>query len=534
MRENIARQTGRTEATRRPVALPGHQAGAPSRDDQPVSRAIGWVTADAIAATLVFVVAFAARLLPVLVFPGINTPDEVFQTVEQAHRVVFGYGLVPWEFAYGTRSWVLPGALAGVMAFASLLGDGPNYYMPVIGSALAALAAATTLCGFWWGRRFFGIAGGLIVGISTAVWIDAVYFGPRPLSDSVAAHILVIGLYASTPDRQVGDSWHRAAAGGVLLTLAGALRVQLMPAIAVVGLWQLFTTFRRQRLAFVLGGVLIGLLYGVLDGLTWSYPFEALWRNVIANLYYGVEAVYGVLPWDWYLTTVLRYWTVLSPVLLALSLIGAIRLPQMLVTAAVIAVTHTLIAHKEFRFIYPALLLVVILGGLGLAQLASWISDALCNKGWSSQRATIATTGPAIALVLLVQLALGVCSEPYHDLWTRGRDPVMAARYIAGLSSVCGIGLLSQGWPSNGGYTWFHHPVPLYWRMAGASLDRDSVGFNTVVYDHRRPLAVDYTKLACFGDLCVAQRNGPCLPVPTPDASAPPSALRAWKAEIER
>jgi hypothetical protein len=327
------------------------------RDDQPGSRALGWVTADGIAATFVFVVAFAARLLPVLVFPGINTPDEVFQTVEQAHRVVFGYGLVPWEFAYGTRSWVLPGALTGLMAFASLLGDGPNYYMPVIGSALAALAAATALCGFWWGRRFFGIAGGLIAGILIAAWIDAVYFGPRAISDSVAAHILVIGLYASTPDRETGGGWRGAAAAGALLTLAGALRVQLMPAIGVVGIWQLFTTLRCQRVAFVLGGVLIGLLYGVLDGLTWSYPFETLWRNVVANLYYGVQAVYGVLPWDWYLTTILRYWTVLSPVLLVLSLIGAIRLPQLFVTAVVIAVTHTFIAHKKFRFIYPALLL---------------------------------------------------------------------------------------------------------------------------------------------------------------------------------
>ena len=301
------------------------------------------------------------------------------------------------------------------------------------------------------------------MGTVTALWIDAVYFGPRTLSDSVAAHVLVIGVYASIPDRQVGAGWRRAAAGGALLTLAGALRVQLMPAIGLVGIWQLFRTFRCQRLAFVLGGVLIGLLYGALYGLTWSYPFEAQWRNVVANLYYNVQAVYGVLPWNWYLTTVWRYWTgLLSPELLALSLIGAIRLPQLLVAAVVIAATHSLQAHKEFRFIYPALLLAVILGALGLAQLSSWISDVLCKRGWNRQRAAIATTGPAIAFVLLAQLALGVWSEPYHHLWTRGRDAVMAARYVAGMSSVCGIGLLHQGWP---GYAWFHQPVPLYWRM---------------------------------------------------------------------
>ena len=96
------------------------------------------VRADIAAGAAVFVAAFAARLLPVFVFPGINHPDEVFQTVEQAHRLVFGTGLVPWEFVYGTRSWVLPGTLAGLMMLASQFCAGPSCYMPIIGSVLAA------------------------------------------------------------------------------------------------------------------------------------------------------------------------------------------------------------------------------------------------------------------------------------------------------------------------------------------------------------------------------------------------------------
>lgn len=288
------------------------------------------------------------------------------------------------------------------------------------------------------------------------------------------------------------------------------------------GIWQLFRTFRCQRLAFVLGGVLIGLLYGALDGLTWSYPFEALWRNVVANLYYNVQAVYGVLPWNWYLTTVWRYWTGLSPELLALSLIGAIRLPQLLVAAVVIAATHSLLAHKEFRFIYPG----ARAGPTQFMDQRRAVQTGLepPTRGDRHNRPSdrLRTAGAAGIR--------GVWSEPYHHLWTRGRDAVMAARYVAGMSSVCGIGLLHQGWPD---YAWFHQPVPLYWRMPGGSLD--PVGFNTVVYDRKRPLAADYTMRACFGDLCVAQRKGPCSPVPMADASAPPGPLgHAWKAEIKR
>lgn len=311
--------------------------------------------ADRAAGAAVFAVAFAARLLPVFVFPGINHPDEVFQTVEQAHRLVFGTGLVPWEFVYGTRSWVLPGALAGVMKLASQLCAGPSCYMPIIGSVLAALGAASALCAFLWGRRFFGTAGGMVAGIFAAVWIDAVYLGPRALSDAVAAHVLVIGLYASTPDRPEAPTWRRAAVAGALLSIAASLRVQLLPAIGLIGLWGMFAAFRNRRLGFLGGGLVIWLLYGAVDGFTWSYPFESLWRNVAANLFYNVQAKYGVFPWYWYLSTVLEYWTGLAGAMAALCLIGAIRLPQPFVAAGLIALTYSLFGHRNSGlFIRPS------------------------------------------------------------------------------------------------------------------------------------------------------------------------------------
>src|SRR5262249_20954686 len=43
---------------------------------------------------------------------GIYWPDEIYQSLEPAHRLVFGYGLVAWEFVQGARSWLLAGALA--------------------------------------------------------------------------------------------------------------------------------------------------------------------------------------------------------------------------------------------------------------------------------------------------------------------------------------------------------------------------------------------------------------------------------------
>ena len=152
------------------------------------------------------------------------------------------------------------------------------------------------------------------------------------------------------------------------MILPGSLRVQLMPAIGVIALWQLLTAFRCRWLAFLGSGISIGLLYGAVDALTWSYPFEALWRNVAANLYYGVQTLYGVMPWYWYLSTLLKYWGGLSAVMLALCLLGALRLPQPFVAGLLIAATYSIFGHKEFRFIYPAILLAIIVSGVGLGS----------------------------------------------------------------------------------------------------------------------------------------------------------------------
>jgi hypothetical protein len=85
----------------------------------------------------------------------------------------------------------------------------------------------------------------------------------------------------------------------------------------------------------------------------------------------------------------------MSAVMLGLYLIGAVRLPQAFVSTLLIAATLSILGHKELRFIYPAILLGIIVSGVGLAQLASWIGEALENRGWTRHRAAITTCGSA-------------------------------------------------------------------------------------------------------------------------------------------
>src|SRR5207248_10320775 len=151
----------------------------------PLTKERPWVLAALLGVVLLSV---GLRLIPVLFLPSLNWDDEIFQATEPAHRLVFGYGIVAWEFQLGMRSWILPGTIAGLMQLSRLIGDGPAYYLPLIATALALLASAPVLCCFLWARRWYGPVPALAGGIVVAVAPELVYFGGRALTEVVAAY----------------------------------------------------------------------------------------------------------------------------------------------------------------------------------------------------------------------------------------------------------------------------------------------------------------------------------------------------------
>ena len=52
----------------------------------------------------ILLLAFALRLGLAVLVPSIARPDEVFQNLEPAHRLLTGWGVVTWEWQDGIRS----------------------------------------------------------------------------------------------------------------------------------------------------------------------------------------------------------------------------------------------------------------------------------------------------------------------------------------------------------------------------------------------------------------------------------------------
>jgi hypothetical protein len=96
----------------------------------------------------------------------VHHADEIFQSFEQAHRAVFGYGIVPWEYRFGTRSWLTPGLVAGVLQVCRMLGlTDPGSYTLAVKLVLCGLSASLILSSYAIGRRLGSQRAGLSLAI---------------------------------------------------------------------------------------------------------------------------------------------------------------------------------------------------------------------------------------------------------------------------------------------------------------------------------------------------------------------------------
>lgn len=464
----------------------------------------------------VLVAGFLLRFLPLLFWPSIAQPDEVFQAIEQGHRLTFGYGLVPWEFDYAARSWLLAYLSAGAMHLSNLFGGGPQIYLPLIAGQLSALGAVSTLCAFLWGRRLISTPAGIAVALISASWVDTLYFGGRSLTEVVGAHFFVIALYLAEPGfRTTSDK--RLLLAGAFAGAALMFRIHLAPAVALIWLWRL-TDIRRFALLSV-GALIVIAANGVFDTVTWSYPFEPLWQNIQFNVVQSGSHHFGTDPWWKYLYWMGANWGGTIALFLPLAIFGGRRMPIVLVSAIVIIAVHSLLGHKEYRFIYPAILLLSITAGLGAADLAR-----LITHGWRDgmfNPASRAVVG-ILAFGWLVLVSVNLVGRDYEKHWDRAHQSTKAALYVSGMKDVCGIGLYNVGNYETGGYSYFHKQVPLFWSNKPAwTVMQKASGFNVLLYDEgglpphgQLSKHSPYRARACFGDICVLQRPGSCRKLP--------------------
>jgi GPI mannosyltransferase 3 len=458
----------------------------------------------------ILIVGFGLRVGCAFYFKNMNYPDEIYQYLEPAHRAVFGYGLIAPEFALGLRSWLVPGLAAGIMKLASLWSDHAAVYLGVIDTVMAALSLTVVVVGFLWGQRLFGLVGAVITGSLVATWIELVYFAPKPLTDVLATDALVVAVFLVYPegDRRARRDFFWC---GLFLGIAFAIRWQLGPAYLLVALYVCRGFIRARWLPLVAGGTAPVLAGGLLDAVTWDYPFQSILGSV--PLY---SAPPHPDPWYYYLGVLtLNESGALIPLLL-FAFLGARRLPFLAILVVAIIVFYSSVGMKIYRYIYPMLPFLLILVGIGTSEAVLWVRRSFCKR--SLLLTTIAVAGWALTSAVL---AVG---DHFWIYLNKDGAVVDAFDKLGKRDDLCALGIVGLEWWLLPGYTRLHRNVPMY-SVDPDQIQEEAKGFNYLIGPPNLVGARSaFVRQSCAANvryqgqpteqICVFRRPGACVQSP--------------------
>src|SRR5207248_2183199 len=243
----------------------------------------------------------------------------------------------------------------------------PHAYIVLLRIVFAAISLGAPI-GAYFLARAYG-AGSLAAASGASVVALAapmIYFAPRGLSEGPSAAIVVSG-FALALWPTAGQA--RRVAGVSLIGLSVLLRLQ--NGLFALGLLGIFAGRRQWRRAAEAAAVLAiwALVLGGLDRVTWGGWFQSVVNYVAFNLDPVRTAIFEKPPGDYYVLVLFTSMALPVVAFLCLAPFGAMRAPGLaLIVLAFIAV-HSAIAHKELRFILPAIPLAGSLAALGVQRL---------------------------------------------------------------------------------------------------------------------------------------------------------------------
>ena len=321
----------------------------------------------------------AAALLHVLVTLRAGNPwhpDEHFQILEfaWARAGLAPLGELPWEFAARIRPTLQPTLAMGALAALRAVGvTSPWPWILALRLATLALSFAVLLHVIAHASPTLGRAG------RRTLWLAGLFlwFAPLFTSRFTSENLSGLALAAALPwlERDLrpgGDAWPRRDLGiGALLGLAFVLRFQMAFAIAAVLVGVVVRgaggLARVGRLAA--GALAVVALGALLDAWFYGAWVFTPWEYLRTNLIEGMAATFGTSPWWWYFAQAPLWMAPPLGIALAGLLIAAIvarpRSPWVWAFVAFLA-GHSLIAHKELRFLFPLLPLLPVLLALGV------------------------------------------------------------------------------------------------------------------------------------------------------------------------
>jgi GPI mannosyltransferase 3 len=482
----------------------------------------GRINTNHVIIVVMVIAAFALRAAAAYPLSQLHT-DEIGQYLEQAHRLGFGYGNIPWEYRVGMRSWLMPLFLAGPMKLGGVLSPDSIAYVFWPKLLVAACSLSILWAGWRLGRAVSEIHGWVAMFVA-AFWYEFIFFGSHAITEPMAVAAILPAaalLLTGQPERR------NLIIAGFLLGIGVILRFHYSPAVALIGILALWGHIRERILPLVIGGLLAAMLGIGIDLWFGMFPFEWVVVNFLANIVHDIASRYGVSPFYAYMHDYMRYWGyAFIPVFLCM--LPAIKFHRGLFWVAVANVCiHSLIGHKEYRFVFLTTAIFILLAAIGSVEIAKWV------------RQRVAVRSPSWALFAVVPLWIGTSAAlastaPRNDIWNYFNTSMSLVSKAGRLPLTCGFAFEHTEFWTSGAFVTLHRDVPFFLeRGLGPAARKSGVplhaarGYNTIVaLETLAPLLPEgYGKVECQpmgiektlpiytpgnARMCVFQRAGPC------------------------
>jgi hypothetical protein len=228
-----------------------------------------------------------------------------------------------------------------------------------------------------------------------------------------------------------GLRWGRDS-GAFERRLSMVVRPQLTPviAVAVIAIGGLRL---RERYPALLGGLAVPIvLSGLLDWVTWGWPFHACLTYIYGLSVGGVAKAFGSNPFYSFIGWNGRLGRVRNRDR-SLRDLWRLEAAGMLLIVATIFTMHSAIGHKEYRYISPALPLLMTLAGIRSVLAAFRLAERLGRP--AIRRALMA------ALPLAWTIAsIGLPASPVRLwYWVRSCGSILGPRAINADKEACGV-----------------------------------------------------------------------------------------------
>lgn len=455
------------------------------------------------------VILLAALLRAVAALPFmVNWFDEIWQYLEPAWHITQGPWVQTWDYRSGIRSWLIPEMLAVPMAAGHALSPDGTLHLLLPRLTLAALSLVVVGAATALGLRLSRLHG-LVAGIVTAIWFELIYFAPRALSEPIALAPMMGAVWLLVARRAPPGS-RQFALAGLLMGLSFVARIHYAPALLLLAIFAAKRDWRGAWLPLVAGGLVALAIDAAANLAMGAAPFRWAVEAVRVNIIDNRAAAYGTSPVTGYLGLFGLYWHIALVPLVLLAWKGAKRYPVLFWMAVVHLLIHSLIGHKEYRFVLPSAALLIILAAIGTADLLRLVSR---------RRLGLATAG---ALAIWAGGSAALAAGNFAPNWTMEAGLAQALERAGRPDKTCGLALYRPRTTVAGSYALYRRDTPIY-RIDTREVAADHArAFDVVVTGpaHVRELPSAYRLETCASPgrtdapSCVLRRAGGCTPDP--------------------